>query len=131
MILIDTHVLLWWLSNPEQLSKKATRAIEETISDNTIYVSSISAWEITMLVEKKRLVLTMGVKDWIIRSEALPFIKYVPVNNSIAIKSVQLQGNIHNDPADRIIVATALLMNAQLVTKDERLRKYEYIKTIW
>lgn len=131
MILIDTHVLLWWLSNPEQLSKKAIHTIEKTISDDTIYVSSISAWEIAMLVEKKRLVLTMGVNDWIIRSEALPFIKFVPINNSIAIKSVQLQGDIHSDPADRIIVATALLMNAQLVTKDERLRKYQHIKTIW
>jgi len=124
MIVLDTHVLLWWVSNPEQLSKKARSTIERTIS-------SISTWEIAMLVDRKRLALTMDVKDWITRCEAIPYIKFVPVTNGIAIKAVQLTGDIHNDPADRIIVATALSMGVALVTMDQKLRNYQYVKTVW
>ena len=131
MIVLDTHVLLWWVSNPEQLSKKARSTIERTISEGSIYISSISAWEIAMLVERKRLALTMDVKDWITRCEAIPYIKFVPVTNGIAIKAVQLTGDIHNDPADRIIVATALSMGVTLVTMDQKLRNYQYVKTVW
>ncbi len=131
VIVLDTHVLLWWVSNPEQLSKKARSTIERTISEGSIYISSISAWEIAMLVERKRLALTMDVKDWITRCEAIPYIKFVPVTNSIAIKAVQLTGDIHNDPADRIITATALSMGAILVTMDEKLRNYQHVKTVW
>ena len=131
MIVLDTHVLLWWVSNPEQLSKKARSTIERTISEGSIYISSISAWEIAMLVDRKRLALTMDVKDWITRCEAIPYIKFVPVTNGIAIKAVQLTGDIHNDPADRIIVATALSMGVALVTMDQKLRNYQYVKTVW
>lgn len=131
MIVLDTHVLLWWVSNPEKLSKKARSTIEKTISEGSIYISSISAWEIAMLVERKRLALTMDVKDWITRCEAIPYIKFVPVTNGIAIKAVQLQGEIHNDPADRIIVATALSMGVTLVTMDQKLRNYQCVKTVW
>ena len=131
MIVLDTHVLLWWVSNPEQLSKKARSTIERTISEGSIYISSISAWEVAMLIERKRLALTMDVKDWITRCEAIPYIKFVPVTNGIAIKAVQLTGDIHNDPADRIIVATALSMGVALVTMDQKLRNYQYVKTVW
>ena len=131
MIVLDTHVLLWWVSNPDQLSRKARSTIERTIADGSIYISSISAWEIAMLVERKRLALTMDVKDWITRCEAIPYIKFVPVTNGIAIKAVQLTGDIHNDPADRIITATTLSMGATLVTMDEKLRNYQFVKTIW
>jgi len=130
MIVLDTHVLLWWVSNPELLSKKARNTIERTISEGSIYISSISTWEIAMLVDKKRLALTMDVKDWITRCEAIPYIKFVPVTNGIAIKAVQLTGDIHNDPADRIIVATALSMGVVLVTMDQKLRNYPYVKTV-
>lgn len=131
MIVLDTHVLLWWVSNPDQLSRKARSTIERTIADGSIYISSISAWEIAMLVERKRLSLTMDVKDWITRCEAIPYIKFVPVTNSIAIKAVQLTGDIHNDPADRIIAATAISMGVALVTMDQKLRNYQNVKTLW
>ena len=131
MIVLDTHVLLWWVSNPEQLSKKARSSIESSISKDSIFISSISTWEIAMLVDRKRLALTMDVKDWITRCEAIPYIKFVPVTNGIAIKAVQLTGDIHNDPADRIIIATALSMGVALVTMDQKLRNYQYVKTVW
>ena len=73
----------------------------------------------------------MSANDWVAASEALPFVEFVPVNNSIALKSVQLPGPLHNDPADRIIIATAVSLGAVLVTKDEKIRSYPHVKTAW
>ena len=84
-----------------------------------------------MLVARGRLELTMPVRDWIAISEGLSFLHFVPVTNNIAIKSVQLPGELHGDPADRLIVATALSMGSALVTKDEKILNYPHVKTIW
>ena len=73
----------------------------------------------------------MSPDDWVAASEAIPFFDFVPVSNSIALKSVQLPGVLHNDPADRIIIATAISLGAVLVTKDEKIRNYQYVKTVW
>lgn len=97
----------------------------------TIYVSSISAWEVALLVDKGRLKLSIEVGDWIARSEALPFVTFVPVDNRIAVRSVELPLPLHDDPADRIIVATAIILGAVLVTQDERLRRYSHVPTRW
>ncbi|MFA5517570.1 MAG: PIN domain-containing protein [Desulfuromonadales bacterium] len=72
MIVLDTHAWLWWVSNPELLGQQATLAIEKAVKEKTVHVSSISAWEVAMLVQKRRLQLTMDVRDWVLRSEALP-----------------------------------------------------------
>jgi PIN domain nuclease of toxin-antitoxin system len=90
-----------------------------------------STWEVAILVSRGRLKLTMSPGDWVAASEALPFFDFVPVSNSIALKSVQLPGDLHNDPADRIIIATAVSLGAVLVTKDEKIRNYPHVKTAW
>ncbi len=77
-------------------------------SKRNIYISSISAWEVAILVSRGRLKLTMPANDWVAASEALPFFDFVPVSNSIALKSVQLPDSLHNDPADRIIIGFIL-----------------------
>jgi PIN domain nuclease of toxin-antitoxin system len=131
MIVLDTHALIWWVSNPEQIPTKARRLLERAITDATgVAVSSISAWEIAMLVERGRLELTMRVDDWIARVEALPWLTFVPVDNVIAVRAVRLE-NLHRDPADRIIVATTLVLNATLVTGDDRLRLYKPVRATW
>lgn len=84
-----------------------------------------------MLAEKGRLQLTMPVQEWIAVSEGLPFVTFVPVSNNIAIRSVQLPGKIHNDPADRIIISTAISLGAELITMDKKIRNYSHIKAIW
>jgi PIN domain nuclease of toxin-antitoxin system len=73
----------------------------------------------------------MGADAWIAHVEALPFLRFVPVDPRIAVASVQLEGFPHRDPADRIIVATALGLGATLVTGDRRLRAYRGVKTVW
>lgn len=130
MILLDTHTLLWWVSCPGELSAKASRAVETGAETGTLLVSSISAWEVAVLVKKKRLKLDRPVEDWIALVEAIPALKFLAVDNAIAVRSVGLEG-LHDDPADRIIAATAMTLGCALVTKDKRLRGYEPLKTVW
>jgi PIN domain nuclease of toxin-antitoxin system len=131
MIVLDTHIWIWLISNPELLSKRAKKAADTAMNAKEIFISSISAWEIALLVEKGRLKLTMDVTDWISQSERLPFFQFIPVDNSIAIKAVNLPQPLHSDPADRIIIATAKAIGAPLVTKDEKILKYPHVKSIW
>ena len=131
MIVLDTHAWIWWVSNPVCLSETAKGIIDEAVAEKNIFISSISAWEVATLVSRGRLKLTISAADWVAASEALPFLAFVPVSNSIALKSVQLPGVLHNDPADRIIIATAVSLGAVLVTKDERIRNYPHVKTAW
>ncbi len=131
MIVLDTHVWIWWLSEYEPLSRKAKRVVETAAREQAIYISSISAWEVAQLAARGRLHLSLDPGDWIAQAEALPFLTFVPVDNQIAIKSVQLPGPLHQDPADRIIIATALTLGAPLVTKDAKLARYPHVKTIW
>jgi PIN domain nuclease of toxin-antitoxin system len=131
MIVLDTHAWIWFISNPDLLSKRAKKAVNAAVKDKSLLISSISAWEIALLVAKKRIKLTLDVTDWIAKSESLPFIQFLPVTNSIAVKSVNLPLPLHPDPADRIIIATALSVGAPLVTKDKKLLDYTPINTIW
>jgi PIN domain nuclease of toxin-antitoxin system len=131
MIVLDTHAWIWFVSNPELLSAKAKKAVEASIQKKVLYISSISVWEVALLVMRKRLKLTMQVDDWIHKSELLPFMKFVPVTNSIALRSVNLPTPLHHDPADRIIIATAMSLGATVVTKDEKIRNYAHVRTIW
>jgi PIN domain nuclease of toxin-antitoxin system len=131
VILLDTHALIWQLSNPEKLSPSADQAIGVAINNNEVYVSSISAWEIAMLVQRGRLELTMDVKDWLALAESLQYLHFVPLNNRIAVKSVSLPDFKYADPADRIIIATAMSLKASLITKDDKILSYQHVKTIW
>jgi len=131
MIVLDTHVWIWWVSSPEFLSETAKQIIDKAATERNIFISSISTWEIAILVSRGRLQLTMSPGDWVAASEAVPFFDFVPVSNSIALKSVQLPGDLHNDPADRIIIATAVSLGAVIVTKDEKIRNYPHVKTVW
>ena len=131
MIVLDTHAWVWWVSNPEMLSDTARQAIDDAVRRRELFISTISAWEVAMLVEKDRLSLSLDVRDWISRSEALPFVTFVPLSTAIAVESVRLPGFPHADPADRIIVATALSFGARLVTKDEKLLNFAPCRAIW
>ncbi len=132
MVVIDTHVLIWWVSGDKSLSTTALRAINEAISsDSEIIVSSISAWETSMLIEKDRLVLSMDIESWFDEVSQIDGVRFIPVDNEISIKSTMLPGKFHKDPADRIIVATARKLAVPLVTADDKIIRYEHVKTIW
>lgn len=131
MIVLDTHALIWWISDPGKLSVKARSAISKAKKEKSVYVSSISVWEIAMLVNKKRLKLRYEVNEWLRKIEALPFIKFLPVTNKIAVDSVLLTGSAPADPADRIIISTAMNLDCPLISGDRKIRRYRQVKTIW
>lgn len=131
MIVLDTHTWVWWISDPDKLSLPAKRHIDEALAHGRICISSISTWEIMLLVSRNRLVLSMEVETWIKRLEALSFVRFVPVDNAIAIRAVRLPEPLHPDPADRIIIATALQLGATLITKDQKIRDYPHVTTVW
>jgi PIN domain nuclease of toxin-antitoxin system len=131
MILLDTHVLIWWIASDPGLSKKASGLIKHELAEGEILVSSISAWEIAMLVERDRLLLGMDVAAWLALVTQIPRLRFVPVDMQIALDSVTLPGGFHKDPADRMIVATARKLGIALITKDEKIRAYRHVKTQW
>ena len=132
MIVIDTHILLWWVNRSGSLSDAAEKAIKETLdSDSEVIISSISSWEISMLIEKGRLVLSMDVESWIDMVSQIDGVRFIPVDNEISVKSTLLPGEFHKDPADRMIVATARKLAVPLITADEKIIHYEHVKTIW
>lgn len=101
------------------------------MATSQVYISSISCWEVCLLVQKKRLDLTLDPAEWIARSEALPFFRFAPVDNRIAIRSNALPGDFHDDPADRIIVATAMTLAVPLITRDQKIIDYPHLETVW
>ena len=131
MIVVDTHILVWWVSEDRQLSDSAREAIEtEAENGGTILVSSITAWEVAMLVSKNRLTLTMDVDTWLETVGEIDGVEFVPVDNKVAVESTRMLGDFHKDPADRMIVALARQMSVPLVTTDEKILNYEHVKTV-
>jgi len=131
MIVLDTHVLIWWAAGDPQLSRTARDAIEAEAQDGEILVSAISAWEVVMLAKAGRLALTMEAEVWLDTIAQVRAIRFVPVDVGISILSVQLPGEFHKDPADRIIVATARRHSAPLISADMKIRGYPHVQTIW
>lgn len=131
MIVLDTHAWIWWASDPDLLSPRARDVIDEATAARDICVSAISVWEVALLVKRDRLELTLEPEEWVRRAEALPFLRFVPVDNGIALRSIRLDDGFHDDPADRIIVATALSLDAPVVTKDRRMHGHPEVAAIW
>jgi PIN domain nuclease of toxin-antitoxin system len=131
LIVLDTHVLLWWVEGQANLSSRGRRAIEAERNSGEIVISSITAWEIALLVSRRRLGLTADVDTWLAKVGRIDRLRFAPVDNQIAVAAVNLPGELHRDPADRIIAATARHFNAPLVTGDKQLRAYQHLKTIW
>lgn len=130
MILLDTNALIWWSTAPEKLSKKARKIIDDTIKKEEILVSSISVWEVYLLMKKNRVGFFIDVDSWLEKLESLEFVKFVPVDNKIASQSVKLDFE-NPDPADRIIAATALTFGAKLITADKKMLGYSHVQSIW
>jgi PIN domain nuclease of toxin-antitoxin system len=128
VILLDTHAWIWWASGSAGLSRNAARRIHAA---SEIGVSVISAWEVAMLVAKGRLGLDRDVRAWVEQALALPRICFVPLSPSVAVASALLPGEFHGDPADRMLVATAMAEDCPIVTRDARIRSYPLVRTIW
>ena len=128
MLLLDTHAFIWLASNPKELSAAAKRAIQDHAAH--LYFSSISALEIAILVKRQRLTLPMEPAAFIERALTHHGVHEIPVDKNVAMVSAALP-DIHNDPFDRIIVATAQLNGLAIVSKDGLLRSYPEVKFCW
>jgi len=129
MILLDTHIWVWWVHGDERLAPEQLEVIQAN-EDGTIGVSAISLWEIAKLVENGRLELPVSLEKWFTQAMNYPGVRVIELTPEIATESTRLPGEFHKDPADQIIVATARIMKCKLVTSDERILKYQHVKTV-
>jgi PIN domain nuclease of toxin-antitoxin system len=120
---------VWWVNGGPELAARARRLVDAARAEGRLWVSAISAWEVALLAQRGRLALRIPVREWIARCEALDGLRFLPVDNAVAIRSVELAG-LHADPADRMIAASAEHLGAVLVTRDERLGAWGGIPTV-
>jgi PIN domain nuclease of toxin-antitoxin system len=130
MILLDTHVWWWSLTEPHHLSEKALAHIRNAKSEERC-IASISIWEFAMMVAKKKIELKISPQQWLLRAIDRSGINVVELSPDIAIDSCNLPGNFHKDPADRLIVATARIANLILLTKDQKILDYPHVMSVW
>lgn len=131
MILLDTHIWLWWLHTPEQISERGRTLLTIGENQNALIVSAISVWEIAVKHSNGKLPLPLPVNEWFALAKTRPGITIEPLDPLDAIASTQLPGDFHKDPADRIIVAIAYRRNIELMTCDQKILNYPHVKTLW
>ena len=129
-VVCDTHALLFWALEPKRLSAKAKREIERALTRGDVACADISLWEITMLSEYGRIKLPDGAKSFLDDLILALKLNLISINTEIAVLA-QTACADHGDPADRLIAATAIHLDAPLVTRDEKLAANPQIKTIW
>ncbi|MBI3645927.1 MAG: type II toxin-antitoxin system VapC family toxin [Acidobacteriales bacterium] len=129
MILLDTHVLIWMVSDPKRLSRKARAAIRDARQKTGVAVATITLWELAWLAENGRIQVVGSVESFV--RETVTRVILQPITPEIAALAVQLRADFPKDPADRLIAATAMVEGAPLVTADERIRQAKVVQTIW
>ncbi|HEX8362908.1 MAG TPA: type II toxin-antitoxin system VapC family toxin [Longimicrobium sp.] len=126
MIVLDTHIWIWWVHGDPRLTQAQVSAISAAEATG-IGVCAISCWEVAKLVEYKRLVLPSPTREWLDQALSYPGVRLLPLSPEVAAESTQLPGDFHRDPADQIIVATTRVYGAALVTADEKIRAYPHV----
>ena len=129
-VLVDTHVLLWWFEDGQHLSKPARRVLSKASAENPLLVAEISLWEIATLFSLSRIRLDRPLRQWLDEATAPPLVERVPLSPAIAAETAMLPPSFHRDPADRIIVASARVLGATLLTHDSRIIKARIVPTL-
>jgi PIN domain nuclease of toxin-antitoxin system len=123
VILLDTCALIW-IADDHPVLPAALTAVERAVSLGELYLSPVSAWEIGLLVTRGRLVLDVSAGVWVSRAFSRPGVQIAALTPEIAVRSSHLPGTLHGDPADRMLIATAMLMGLKLMTRDRRILDY-------
>lgn len=119
--LLDTHVLIWWLNDRMQLSPRQREVVEAATPDGPVFVSDISLWEVAMLASLGRIRLALPLREWLDKAVAPPLVRRQGISPAVATEVAGLPDSFHRDPADRILVATARVLGATLLTNDSRI----------
>ena len=124
-LLLDTHIALWLDSGDQRLTA-ATRSLIDTCwqAGGTIYFSAVTAWEIALLLDGRRISLDAPVEAWIERFLDRPGLAAVPLGIGAACRAYQFAELAHRDPADRLLIATAIELACPMVTYDERIERF-------
>lgn len=128
MIVLDTHIWVWWVQNDARLTQKYQQWLQEYESDG-LGVSIVSCWEVAKLVEKNRLILPLAIDRWLVAALAYPGVQLLDLTVPIVVDSTQLSG-FHSDPFDQMIVATARIYNCPLLTVDNKILHYPDVQTL-
>ena len=131
MILLDTCAIIWDALEKSQLSEKALNAINKADEFNALIISDISIWEIAMLIKKERIKIDTTASNLINLYLQTRNISVIQISPEIAELSVNFGEEVNKDPADRVIAATSIIQNAQLVTADKNLIKSKVVETVW
>ena len=130
MILLDTHVWWWTLTEVERLSKRAANMIART-RPNRRAIASISIWEFAMMVTRERITLKVSPEEWLDYAINRTGLNIIEITPQIALESCRLPGDFHDDPADRLIVAACRINKMKLITKDKKIIRYPHVETVW
>jgi PIN domain nuclease of toxin-antitoxin system len=131
MVTIDTHVLVWLALAPNRLSRAAEQAVAQANHTDGILLAGISLWEVAMLVQKGRIQINTDTESFLQLALQAFSIKARPITPQIATLAVQFASSVNQDPADRLIMATAAVENVPLVTADHNLQAANIVPTIW
>ncbi len=130
MIILDTHIWVWWVTNSPRLIAAQAEAIAYEYRHGVVGISVVSCWEIAMLVSKGRLQLGSDLLSWFHVELDYPSVRLSPVTPEIAVRAYELPEPFQPDPADRLIVATAIENDCPLVTSDSRIIEYQSVATV-
>lgn len=128
MIILDTHIWVWWVHDNAQLPQHYYQYIQQQ-EGKGLGISIISCWEVAKLIERGRLMLPYPVEEWLDQALVYPGITLLDLTPRICVESTQLPGDFHRDPADQIIVATARVYDCPLVTMDSKILAYHHVQT--
>ena len=129
--LLDTHAWVWWVTEDRRLSAVAKRAIGRGEARGDVLLSLISVWEVAKKIEKAQLVLDRPVDQWLELAVTRPGLHLVELTRPILVESCRLPPPFHGDPADQLIVATARDRDAVIITRDEKVRAYPHVRSLW
>lgn len=129
MILLDTHIWIWWVADNQQRLTPRHQELIQQYQSQGLGVSIISCWEIAKAVEKRKLNLSRRVDEWLDIALAYPGVQLIDLTVPIVIESTRLSG-FHRDPGDQMIVATARVQGYPLLTADQKILDYSGVQTL-
>jgi PIN domain nuclease of toxin-antitoxin system len=129
VILIDTHIWIWWVQDKPKLTASQIKHIEN-LQSNEIGVSVISCLEVARLTAARQITFSVDILDWISAALIYPDVQLLELTPEIAVASTRLPSPFHKDPADRILVATARALDIPILTADAKILSYSHVRTL-